>query len=227
MTFSLLVAAPCAGFRVRPDRGGRVRPSRASPLADVSLVLEKALDTLEDAALHARRQLDAPAFLAAADDDVLEAWRAADDARPRVLLLGSGWGAHALLKVIDTSRFRVLCVSPRPFFVFTPMLASTSTGTVEYRSILEPIRAANPLVSYLEGEATSIDAAARLVAVDLALPLALARSAAGAESAGDNDAPPPKLAQRLSLEYDTLVYACGVRCASFGVPGVRASTRSG
>jgi hypothetical protein len=40
-------------------------------------------------------------------------------------------------------RFDVVVVSPRNFFFFTPMLPSTAVGTVEFRSLLEPIRTSN------------------------------------------------------------------------------------
>ena len=34
----------------------------------------------------------------------------------------------------------IVFVSPRNYFMFTPMLAASSVGTVEYRSIVEHIR---------------------------------------------------------------------------------------
>ncbi len=60
--------------------------------------------------------------------------------REKIVILGTGWGAAAFLKDIDTKRFDVTVISPRNFFLFTPMLAGSSVGTVEYRSITEPIR---------------------------------------------------------------------------------------
>lgn len=60
--------------------------------------------------------------------------------KERLVVLGTGWGAHALLKGIDTNLYDVTVISPRNFFLFTPMLAGASVGTVEYRSITEPIR---------------------------------------------------------------------------------------
>lgn len=53
-------------------------------------------------------------------------------AKPRVVVLGTGWAAHALLKEIDASKFEVTTVSPRNFFLFTPMLAASAVGTVKY-----------------------------------------------------------------------------------------------
>jgi hypothetical protein len=60
--------------------------------------------------------------------------------REKVVVLGTGWGAAAFLKGIDTSLYDVTVISPRNYFVFTPMLAGASVGTVDYRSITEPVR---------------------------------------------------------------------------------------
>lgn len=54
-------------------------------------------------------------------------------------------------------KFEVIYVSPRNYFVFTPLLAAASVGTVDVRSITEPIRMANPCVKYVAGEAIDIN----------------------------------------------------------------------
>lgn len=65
---------------------------------------------------------------------------AVNGSKDRVVILGTGWGAAAFLKDVDTNLYDVTVVSPRNFFLFTPMLAGASVGTVEFRSITEPIR---------------------------------------------------------------------------------------
>ena len=60
--------------------------------------------------------------------------------REKIVILGTGWGAAAFLKGIDTRLFDVTVISPRNYFLFTPMLAGASVGTVDYRSITQPIR---------------------------------------------------------------------------------------
>lgn len=60
--------------------------------------------------------------------------------KERIIILGTGWGAAGFLKCIDTDLYDVTVISPRNFFLFTPMLAGASVGSVEYRSITEPIR---------------------------------------------------------------------------------------
>lgn len=64
----------------------------------------------------------------------------APSGKEKLVILGSGWGAVPFLKDIDTDRYDVICISPRNYFLFTPMLAGASVGSVEFRSICEPIR---------------------------------------------------------------------------------------
>lgn len=60
--------------------------------------------------------------------------------KKRVVVLGTGWAGTSLLKDLDVSSYDVQVVSPRNYFAFTPLLPSVTCGTVEARSIAEPIR---------------------------------------------------------------------------------------
>jgi len=114
-----------------------------------SEIYNRALDTIEDVSIHIKRAFNP--FYQNSTRTILNYENRIDD-RPRIVIVGSGWAAHAFLKTIETDIFHVICVSPRPFFLFTPMLTGTCVGSVEYRSIVEPIRSSNPFVDYLEGE---------------------------------------------------------------------------
>ena len=59
--------------------------------------------------------------------------------KPRVVVLGTGWAACRFLKGLDTRIYDVVCISPRNHMVFTPLLASTCVGTLEFRSVAEPV----------------------------------------------------------------------------------------
>ena len=59
--------------------------------------------------------------------------------KPRVVVLGTGWAACRFLKGLDTKIYDVVCISPRNHMVFTPLLASTCVGTLEFRSVAEPV----------------------------------------------------------------------------------------
>jgi len=60
--------------------------------------------------------------------------------KEKLVILGTGWGAAALLCEINNDRYDVTVVSPRNYFLFTPMLPGASVGTVDIRSITQPIR---------------------------------------------------------------------------------------
>ena len=60
--------------------------------------------------------------------------------KPRIVVLGSGWGSFNFLQKIDKEKYHVTCISPSNHFLFTPLLPSSALGTVEFRSIQEPIR---------------------------------------------------------------------------------------
>lgn len=58
----------------------------------------------------------------------------------KIVVLGTGFAAFRFLKKINTELYQVTVVSPRNHFLFTPLLPSTTVGTIEFRSIIEPIR---------------------------------------------------------------------------------------
>ncbi|GFR51585.1 hypothetical protein Agub_g14006 [Astrephomene gubernaculifera] len=129
--------------------------------------------------------------------------RLRSSSRPVLLVLGSGWGAHSLIKVVDTELYDVVVVSPRNHFLFTPMLPATAVGTVEFRSLLEPIRTANPCVTYLEAVCEEIDPEAKVAVCTSTF-------------AYDDGRKP-----QFEIQYDKAVVAVGEQAATFGVPGVR------
>jgi hypothetical protein len=57
-------------------------------------------------------------------------------ARPRVVILGSGWSGHTLARrLCRKGLFDVRVISPSNHFLFTPLLPSTAVGTLEFRAI--------------------------------------------------------------------------------------------
>jgi NADH:ubiquinone reductase (non-electrogenic) len=63
-----------------------------------------------------------------------------DPPKKKVLVLGTGWAGTSFIRNLDCSHYEVKVVSPRNYFAFTPLLPSVTCGTVEPRSIVEPIR---------------------------------------------------------------------------------------
>ena len=128
------------------------------------------------------------------------AWPAID--RP----LGTGWGSVSLLKKLDTENYNVIVISPRNYFLFTPLLPSCTTGTVEHRSIMEPIRNIlrhkKAMVKFYEAEATKIDYERKVVHIN-----------DESQIKGDTSA--------TEVPFDMLVVGVGAENATFGIPGVR------
>lgn len=60
--------------------------------------------------------------------------------KKKVVVLGTGWAGTTFLRNLDSSQYEVQVISPRNYFAFTPLLPSVTCGTVEPRSIVEPIR---------------------------------------------------------------------------------------
>lgn len=84
-----------------------------------------------------RRSCIVTQYSSSGDPNVLSEWyNKVLSHKPRILVIGSGWASHAFIECVDTELFRVLVVIPTTYFVFTPMLASSSVGTIEVRSIV-------------------------------------------------------------------------------------------
>ena len=76
----------------------------------------------------------------------------------RVVILGSGWaGFNTALGMKRNVPLTV--VSPKNHFLFTPLLASSAVGTLEFRCIQEPVRTIlDPEHGkYIQAEATALN----------------------------------------------------------------------
>jgi NADH dehydrogenase len=137
------------------------------------------------------------------DDEATDEFAAQKD-KPKLVILGTGWGSVALLKTLNPGDYHVTVVSPVNYFLFTPMLPSATVGTLEFRSLVEPIRRiVNRLRGhFLRAEAESIDFSEKLVEV------------AQVDCQGNK--------QHFYLPYDKLVIGVGTR-AIFVDYGVQAN----
>ena len=79
------------------------------------------------------------------------------EGRERIVILGSGWAGFNLARDINPRKYQVVVVSPRSYFVFTPLLASTSVGTLEFRTALESIRPTLRKRGFFQGWADAVD----------------------------------------------------------------------
>jgi NADH dehydrogenase len=87
--------------------------------------------------------------------------------KPRLVILGTGWGSIALLKQLNPSDYHVTVISPTNYFLFTPMLPSATVGTLGLRSLVEPVRRIIQRVNghFLKGEAVDVEFSEKLVEI--------------------------------------------------------------
>ena len=135
------------------------------------------------------------------DDDDTEDMRSQKH-RPKLVILGTGWGSVALLKNLDPHDYHVTVVSPSNHFLFTPMLPSATVGTLEFRSLVEPVRKIVKRVKghFLKATAVDVDFSEKLVEI----------SCTG----------PDGKEQSFYLPYDKLVIGVGSVTNPHGVKGL-------
>ncbi|PHH63733.1 hypothetical protein CDD81_5498 [Ophiocordyceps australis] len=100
------------------------------------------------------------------DDDDCDAKKRTRN-KPKLVVLGGGWGGVALLKELSAQDYHVTVISPTNYFLFTPMLPSATVGTLELRSLVEPIRRILGRVHghFIRAKAEDVDFAGKLVEV--------------------------------------------------------------
>ncbi|KAK5937106.1 hypothetical protein PMZ80_010646 [Knufia obscura] len=158
------------------------------------------------------------------------------DSRERVVILGSGWAGYVVARNLDAKKYKVTVISPRTYFVFTPLLTDTAVGTLEFRNILESVRRANSDIEFVQGWADDVNFVAKTVDVepsvlDPAQSYALIQSREG--PAKENMLIPEEekqLDKSVHLEnhvpvfpvkYDKLIVTVGSYSQTFNTPGVK------
>ncbi|KAL8214683.1 hypothetical protein R6Q57_004132 [Mikania cordata] len=128
-----------------------------------------------------------------------------DDAgnqKKKVVVLGTGWAGTSFLRNLKNPAYDVQVISPRNYFAFTPLLPSVTVGTVEARSVVEPIRnivnKKKVNINFCEAECYRIDAKNKKVYC---------------RSTKDEK-------EEFVVDYDYLVVAMGARVNTFNTPGV-------
>ena len=132
--------------------------------------------------------------------------------KERVVVLGTGWGAVACMRNLDPFKYEIVCVSPRNYFVMTPLLPSVTVGTVEPRTVVESIRNVCPHVKFVEAECTGLDHLKKMVVVTPTDEKMTSSSRAIKDST--------RTRPQFEITYDKLVVAVGAENNTFGTPGV-------
>ncbi|KAG6909608.1 hypothetical protein DXG01_016390 [Tephrocybe rancida] len=122
--------------------------------------------------------------------------------KPKLVIVGGGWGAMGVLKTLHVGDYHVTVVSSETFTTFTPLLPSAAVGTVQVRSLIEPIRKiiARLRGHFVQGKAIDLVMKDRLLEVET-------MTANGK-------------AAHFYIPYDKLIIAVGSTSSTHGVPGL-------
>lgn len=142
--------------------------------------------------------------------------------KPRLVILGSGWGGYKLLQTLSSStlsRYSTVLVSPTTTFSMSPLLAQAACSTLDFRSAIEPIHS-TPTVEYHHAWCDSIDFSSQT------LELASAErtsSTSSRDSEQDFQHSPASVdaREKYTMPYDKLVISVGAYNATFGTQGVK------
>ncbi|KAE8230692.1 hypothetical protein CF326_g4300 [Tilletia indica] len=143
--------------------------------------------------------------------------------KERLVIVGGGWAAVAVLQGLEPGRYNVTIVSPSNFFLFTPLLPSAVVGTVEPRSLVEPLRKIGARVKshFILGTAVDVvmsdDPSKRLLEVSVI------KDADGVGDEGSGQAFQGRTetkGKHVYVPYDKLIVAVGSITSTHGVPGL-------
>ena len=130
--------------------------------------------------------------------------------KPTVVIIGTGWAGACLVRTLDAAHCNIVVLSQRNHMLFTPLLPQTCTGTLEFRSICEPVTRIQPALASLP------NAFYRTMVFDVDFDLrSIGCISVGVLGAGKNV--PVK---SFDYRYDYLVLAHGARPNTFNIPGV-------
>ncbi|KAJ1309624.1 hypothetical protein OPQ81_006393 [Rhizoctonia solani] len=123
--------------------------------------------------------------------------------RQRLVVIGSGWAGFGIIREVDKKKYQTVVISPRSYFAFTPLLASTAVGTLEFRTAIEPVRRKG--VELYQAWAETVDFENKSILVQSNLGAGLDKDQGG---------------EKFTVKYDKLVIAPGAYSQTFNIPGV-------
>jgi NADH dehydrogenase len=122
-------------------------------------------------------------------------------AKPRIVILGGGFAgmstAQGLERRLYAADAEITLVSRENFSLFTPMLPEVSSGNLETRHVITPVRAQLNRTRFMLGDVREVDLARRTVTVEHMITRA-----------------------KQDVSYDHLVFALGAVTSTFGLPGI-------
>ncbi|RNF05960.1 putative NADH dehydrogenase [Trypanosoma rangeli] len=130
--------------------------------------------------------------------------------RPNVVVVGTGWAGAYFTKHVNPKLANLEVLSIRNHHVFTPLLPQTTTGTLEFRAVCEPISRIQPALAQLPNRfyrcvVHGVDFVEKEV---------------NCVGVGVVDSNFKAAVHPFRVKYDKLILAHGARPNTFNVPGV-------
>lgn len=159
-----------------------------------------------------------------------------DKNRERVVILGSGWGGYKFSRALSPTTFSPLIVSPRSYFVFTPLLTDAASGSLDFSNIVEPVRDPRARVDFIQAAARAIDFRQKTVLCEATVVRSgVTETPRTSDDAHEHEEGPEvttgfkpvvqtrqwEQGETFSVPYDKLVITVGAVSKTFKTPGVR------
>jgi NADH dehydrogenase len=136
---------------------------------------------------------------------------------------------------LSPKTFSPIIVSPRSYFVFTPLLTDTASGSLDFSNIVEPVRDPGAKVDFIQAAARSVDLKKKTILCEATVVKSGVTESPrthederetedGPEASNKQPTQPRRLWEKgetFEVPYDKLVIAVGAVSRTFGTPGVR------
>ncbi|KAI9367641.1 pyridine nucleotide-disulfide oxidoreductase-domain-containing protein [Aspergillus egyptiacus] len=140
--------------------------------------------------------------------------------KERIVILGSGWGGYTLSRKLSPKQFAPLVISPRSYFVFTPLLTSTAGGDLDFSHIVEPVRAPRAKVDFIQAAARAIDLNRKTVLCEPTVVMGgVTETHSDEESL--SQVKTWERSEQFEVPYDKLIISAGAISRTFKTPGVK------
>jgi hypothetical protein len=209
--------------------------TRVTPLSFLPHTSNRKYSRMASSALHNSRQLAATSRRRAKLRTTMTTMASLNpklNHKERILILGSGWAGYILSRKLSPAKYDVTVISPRSYFVFTPLLNDTAIGSLEFPQVIEPVRDRRSSVDFAQGWARSVDVKNRTLTVESSV---TEGGVTEAEAVGESEAEKrgiktrrQSIAEReqqeamiLELQYDKLVVSVGCISQTFGTKGIK------
>ena len=132
---------------------------------------------------------------------------------------------YVLSLKLDPKKFQPLVISPRSYFVFTPLLTDCSVGTLEFRTATEPVRRRKSGIEFYQAWADDVDFDRKVVTVEESITDPMVTNALASdrykEQSPDGQKAKVEKGRMFDVGYDKLVIATGCYSQTFGITGVK------